>query len=215
LADLLLPLPAVSAWCWSLWSMRLGIQGVDSLPHLYDPGVGPTPHTPKSLKKLVRRLNGRGNPVKHTQMDNAGELKKFTEDYRGATEECLRKIQVKHANRDSPQFNGKVERKITVITRQIKSALNAARLAEDYCKALWGEAVMNLTDIENVLMSRSYSAPACVTFFEQELQGMKNFRQFGEVTYVKFGDKMKGKLANRGVPMICLGHSRDHAADSC
>jgi len=31
----------------------------------------------------------------------------------------------------------------------------------------------------------------------------------------KFGDKMKGKLVNRGVPMICLGLSRDHAADSC
>jgi len=26
---------------------------------------------------------------------------------------------------------------------------------------------------------------------------------------------MKGKLANRGVPMPCLGHSRDHAADAC
>jgi len=46
-----------------------------------------------------------------------------------------------------------------------------------------------------------------------ELQGMKKFRQFGEVAYVKFGDKMKGKLVNRGVPMIYLGCSRDHAAD--
>jgi len=43
---------------------------------------------------------------------------------------------------------------------------------------------------------------------------MKNFRQFGEVAYVKFGDKMKGKLVNRGAPMMCLGRSRDHAADS-
>jgi len=43
---------------------------------------------------------------------------------------------------------------------------------------------------------------------------MKNFRQFGEVAYVKFGDKMKGKLVNRGAPMMCLGCSRDHAADS-
>ena len=69
-------------------------------------------------------------------------------------------------------------------------------------KVLWGKAAMNLTDIENVLLSRSCSKPACVAFFERELQGVKNFRQFGEVACVKFGDKMKGKLVNRGAPMI-------------
>jgi len=147
-------------------------------------------------------------------MDDAGELKKFAEDCKGATKECLRKIQVEHTSRDSPQFNGKVERKIAVITRRIKSALNAARLTEDLRKVLSGEAAMNLTDTENMLLSRSCSKAACVAFFERELQGMKNFRQFGEVAYVKFGDTMKGKLVNKGAPMTCLGRSRDHAADA-
>jgi len=77
-----------------------------------------------------------------------------------------------------------------------------------------GKAVMNLTDIKNMLLLQSYSKPAYVAFFERELQGAKNFRQFGEVACVKFGDKMKGKLMNRGVSMLCLGSSRDHAADS-
>jgi len=71
-------------------------------------------------------------------------------------------------------------------------------------ESVWGEAVMNLTDIENVLLSQSYSKPAYIAFFEQGLHGMKNFRQFGEVAYVKFGDKMKGKLVSRGVPVIYL-----------
>ena len=169
---------------------------------------------PKHLKTLVRRLNDRGNPVKFIRMDDAGELKKFAEDCKRAEEECLRKIQVEHTSRDSPQFNGKVERKIAVITRRLKSTLNAARLTEDYRKVLWGEAVINQTDVENMLLSRSYKAPAYVAFFEQELQGMKHLRQFGEIAYVKFGDKIKGKLVNRGVPMIYLGRSRDHGADS-
>ena len=110
-------------------------------------------HAPKHLRTLVRRLNDRGNPVKYIRMDDAGELKKFAEDCKGATEECLRKVQVEHTSRDSPQFNGKIERKIAVITRRIKSALNAARLTEDLRKVLWGKAVMNLTGIENVLLS--------------------------------------------------------------
>ena len=171
-------------------------------------------HAPKNLRTLARRLNDRGNPVKCTRMDDAGELKKFAEDCKGATKECPRKIQVEHTSRDSPQFNGKVERKTAVITRRIKSALNAARLTEDLRKGLWGEVAMNLTDIENTLLSQSCSKPAYVAFFERELQGVKNFRQFGEVACVKFGDKMKGKLANRGAPTMCLGRSRDHAADA-
>ena len=171
-------------------------------------------HAPKNLKTLVRRLHDRKNPVTYIRMDDAGELKKFADECKNSSEECLRKIKFEHTSRDSPQFNGKVERKIAVITRRIKAALNAAKLTEDYRKVLWGEAVVNLTDIENVLLSKSYSAPAYIAFFERELEGMKNFRQFGEVAYVKFGDKMKGKLVNRGVPMIYLGRSRDHGADT-
>ena len=85
-------------------------------------------HAPKNLRTLVRRLNDRGNLVKFIRMDDAGELTKFAEDCKGATKECLRKIQLEHTSRDSSQFNGKVERKIAVIKTQIKSALNAARL---------------------------------------------------------------------------------------
>jgi len=59
---------------------------------------------------VVRRLNDRGNPVKCLRIDNEGELKKFAEDCKGATEACSRKIQVEHTSRDSPQFNDKVER---------------------------------------------------------------------------------------------------------
>ena len=199
----------------SLGGARVWLAAVDDATgYTWSHLIDKKSHAPKSLRTLVRRLNDRGNPVKFIRMDDAGELKKFAEDCKEAKEECLRKVQVEHTSRDSPQFNGKVERKIAVVTRRIKSALNAARFTEEYRQVLWGEAVMNLTDVENILLSRSYDKPAYVAFFERELQGMKNFRQFGEVAYVKFGDKMKGKLVNRGVPMIYLGRSRDHAADS-
>jgi len=112
---------------------------------------------------------------------------------------------VEHTSRDSPHFNGKVKRKTAVTTRRVKSALR---------KVSWGKAIVSLADFENALLSRSCSKPACVAFFERKLQCVKNFGQFGEAAHVKFGDKMKGKLANRGVTMMCLGCSRDHVADS-
>jgi len=121
----------------SLCGARVWLAAVDDTTgYTWSHFIEKKSHTPKNLRTLARRLNDRGNPVKYIRMDDAGEVKKFVEDCKGATEECLRKIQVEHTSRDSPQFNGKVEKKITVITRQIKSALNAARLTEDLHKAL-------------------------------------------------------------------------------
>jgi hypothetical protein len=39
-------------------------------------------------------------------------------------------------------------------------------------------------------------------------------RQFGEVAYVKFRNKSKGKLENRGFLMLYLRRPRNHSADT-
>jgi hypothetical protein len=85
-----------------------------------------------------------------------------------------------------------VERKIAVVTRRVKATLNAARLLDHYRKKLWGEAIMFVTDVENMLLSQSYEEPGYIGFFKEELTEMKGFRQFGEIAYVKFGNKTKG-----------------------
>ncbi len=109
---------------------------------------------------------------------------------------------------------GKVERKIAVMTRRIRSTLNSAKLSKAYRQKLWGECIMYLEDVENVLQSRKYEQPAYKAFFQKELEGLKALRQFGEVAYVKFGGKIKGKLKNRGVPMMYLGRPRNHSGDT-
>jgi hypothetical protein len=169
---------------------------------------------PDQIKNIVRKLDDRGNPVQFMRMDDAAELKKFAEWSDNSDEECFRRIKFEHTSRDSPQFNGKVERKIAVVTRRVKATLNAAKLSDHYRKKLWGEAIMFVTDVENMLLSRSYEEPSYVGFFKEELKEMKGFRQFGEIAYVKFGNKIKGKLENRGAPMMYLGRSRNHGADT-
>ena len=73
---------------------------------------------------------------------------------------------------------------------------------------------MFLEDVENTLQSMMYDVPGYKAFFKKELGGLKYLRQFGEIAYVKFGDKIKGKLENRGFPMMYLGRPRNHSADT-
>ena len=53
---------------------------------------------------------------------------------------------------------------------------------------------MSESDVENILLLRSYDQPAYMAFVQQELEGMEFLRQFGEIAYVKFGNSMKGQL---------------------
>jgi hypothetical protein len=71
------------------------------------------------------------------RMDDAAELKKFAAWSDNLDEECFRQIKFEHTSRDSPQFNGKVERNIAVVTRRVKATLNAAKLPDRHQLLLW------------------------------------------------------------------------------
>ena len=73
---------------------------------------------------------------------------------------------------------------------------------------------MHLEDIENIVQSRSYDEPATEAFFDAQAKHMKSRRQFGEIAHIKFGNKIKGKLEDRGKPMMYLGRARNHGADT-
>jgi hypothetical protein len=73
-------------------------------------------------------------------------------DYRLTRTNCT-SAKSEDTSRDSHQFNGKVERKIAVVTRRVKATLNATKLLDHYLKKLWGEAIMFVTDVENMLLS--------------------------------------------------------------
>ena len=169
---------------------------------------------PERMKILFNKMSDRGTPVKKVRLDDAAENKKLARLCEEADEKYLRDIKFEFTGRDTPQRNGKVERKIAGMTRRIKATLNAAKLDKKLRQVLWGECIMFLTDVENVLQSRRYDKPSYSAFFKQELEGLKFLRQFGEVGYVKFGPKIQGKLHNRGLPMMYLGRPRNHSGDT-
>ena len=88
-------------------------------------------------------------------------------------EKVLRDLQFEFTGRETPQRNGKVERKIAVMTRRMRATLNGAKLNKKYRQVLWGEAIMFLEDVENCLQSRTHDTPAYKAFFKKELEGLK------------------------------------------
>ena len=136
---------------------------------------------PKKIQQMIRKLHDRNTPVKYIRLDDAGEWKKLARECEESKEKCLRDVEFEFTGRDTPQRNGKVERKIAVMTRRIRSTLNSAKLSKAYRQKLWGECIMYLEDVENVLQSRKYEQPAYKAFFQKELEGLRALRQFGEV----------------------------------
>lgn len=169
---------------------------------------------PKMVTKILTRLIDKGYKPKYVRLDDAGELKKLARLCEESTNKGLRDISFEFIAPKTPQRNGKVERKIAVMARRLRATLNAAKLTKDLRRLLWGEAIMYLEDIENTLQSRSYDKPAIVAFYKSMIQDIKCMRQFGEIGYCKFGPKIKGKLKDRGFPMMYLGRPRNHTADT-
>ncbi len=102
---------------------------------------------PKKIQQMIRKLHDRKTPVKYVRLDNAGELRKLAKECEESKEQYLREVKFEFTGRDTPQRNGKVERKIAVMTRRVRSTLNSAKLSKAYRQKLWGECIMYLEDV--------------------------------------------------------------------
>ena len=167
---------------------------------------------PKTVMTFLRKMRKNGTPVKYIRLDNAGENIDLQNKCKDSTD--LSEVEFEFTPRDSPEYNGKIERKFAVLYGRIRAVLNAAYLTQKLRNRLWGEAAMTVTDIENLLVSRGHTEPSFREFFNKDLPRAAHMRQFGEMGIIKVGKDIKGKLNNRGIPVMYLGRARHHNADT-
>jgi hypothetical protein len=103
-------------------------------------------HAADAVINLLKKLLGLGCKVKTIRCDNAGENKDL--ENKCIKDDKLCNIQFEYTPRDSPQYNGKVERKIAVLTGRVRSMLTAAGLPDKLRPKLWAEAARTATDVE-------------------------------------------------------------------
>jgi len=166
--------------------------------------------TAQIIVDLIRHLRTKGKLTKFIRCDNAGENL--------ATEKLCRQmglgIDFEYSAPNSPQQNGRVERRFATLFGRVRSMLNAAHLNQEFRKGLWAECARTATYLDNQDCEASESKrPRFTEFYGYDDKSFRFIRCFGEIAVVKTGDKIQSKLENRGIPVLYLGHADKHSAE--
>ena len=159
---------------------------------------------------LVKHLQTLGKTTRFIRCDNAGENL--------ATEKlCLKEglgITFEYSAPNSPQQNGRVERRFATLYGRVRSMLNAAKLSGVLRSGLWAECAQTATYLDNQDCETSdHKRPRYTEFYGFDDKSFRFIRRFGEMAIVKTGAELRNKLENRGIPALYLGHADKHSAE--
>jgi Reverse transcriptase (RNA-dependent DNA polymerase) len=154
---------------------------------------------------MVRKYNDL--TVTCFRCDNAGENLAFKNEI---IHNSKYRIKFELTAPNTPQQNGKVERKFATLYGKVRSLLDAAGFPPALRHALWAQAANTATHLENVIIDESAQSAS------EKLLGFnppwtKNLHTFGEIAIAYENTKIKSKLQNRGFPCMFIGYSDNHA----
>ncbi len=162
------------------------------------------------LVNFIYNMKSRGTPIKYIRLDNSGENVAFQKQ----CDRLFLNIKFEFTSPDTPQQNGRVERKFAILYTYMRSLLNAANLTRDLKNLLWAEAAMHSTDIINGLCTSVNSKPPYTQFYGSDPAYFPYLRPFGELTVIARVSKIKSKMGDRGFLGLYLGRVPDHTLDT-
>ena len=110
------------------------------------------------LKEFSRRHKIK---VKYMRCDNANENHYFMHEVK---QYITYTIQFEFTAPNTPQQNGRVERKFATLYGKIRSLMNAANLPKVLCQSLWAHAALLVTQLENILSDNSNKSSSVKRF---------------------------------------------------
>ena len=166
--------------------------------------------TPHKITNLIKHLKAKYKfVVSSLRCDNAGENKST----KNLCEKLGLAVKFEFTAPDTPQQNGRVERKFATLYGRVRAMLNRSRLPTAMRSKLWAEGARTATDAENLSVKVDKEKPPHKAFFGRDASCIWTLRRFGEIGIAKKGPKIKSKMTNPGVPILYLGHAEDHAGD--
>ena len=122
-------------------------------------------------------------------------------------------VQFEFTAPDTPQQNGRVERKFATLDGRVRAMLNRAHLPKAIRHKLWAEGANSANEAENMSLKVGKSAPPHKMFFGSETKNIWHLRRFGEIGIAKKGPSIQSKMANPGIAVMYLGHASEHGQE--
>lgn len=162
----------------------------------------------KHVKELVIQLKALKYDVKYLRCDDGGENKAL-ESF------CAEQgIALEKTAANTPQQNGVVERKLTVLIQRAHAQMRAANFDEDARNMLWAEAINTANDMENISSNTLHKESPYKLFTGKESKLYAQLVEFGRIGQVPLRAKMKGKWKEKSYKAIMVGYAKNHAADT-
>ena len=139
------------------------------------------------------------------RLDNAGENTKLQDEMN------MSKWNVKFefTAPNTPQQNGKAERKFATLKGRIRAMMNWAEFPEEMRQKMWAYAAHNATQHDVILTTR-LKQNSYKLFWGKQPNYIGNLKRFGETGTVK--TLVKGNMvSNRGFTGVFVGYPEDHA----
>lgn len=163
----------------------------------------------EGLMKLLVGIKKHGHETKFIRCDGAGENIKHIKDL---ADETL--IRLELTPRDTPQFNGVVERRIAVLKEMTRAMMMRAGLNKTAQNLLWSEAVRCANTLYNITLNEvDKSSPFC-RFTGSKPKLYDHLIEFGRKGYVSTRKKLKSTWELRAQKMIMVGYSPERSLDS-
>jgi hypothetical protein len=137
----------------------------------------------------------------HLKICNSKSLQK-TDDLR---------VQFEYTAPDTPQQNGKIERKFATLYGKTRAMMNQAEFTWTLRHRMWAFCAFYATHLENILLHSNQNKTPYELFHGSLPPWLPHIQPFGSMAIVKTTNDIQSKLNNHGIPAIYLGPALDHA----
>ena len=130
---------------------------------------------------------------------------------------CERKgIMFEQTGRDTPQRNGKIERRFATDTQRATASLISANIETSERKKLWTEFVKTQSDISNIICTKRNPTPPHTKIYKKDSKLPYHVIELGRVGYLAKLGKIKPKksIADKATSKVMCGYAPNHSRDT-
>ena len=162
------------------------------------------------MEHMEEIKNAIGSYPKMIRLDNSKENISF----RDKSKEKGLPIDFEFTPRESPQYNGIVERSFATLYGRVRSMFNEAGLDLPKRRQWWMEAAATATKLDVIGVDRKDEKHPYEKFYGKRTKYESHLRRFGEIGIVtKKNQGIKDKLSDRGIKCMFAGYAKEHAGD--